>query len=98
MIAKACRGERSHSDKAYEQNTLQSGQLSFGGRSSQSTAQCYRHTALCRSATGRAIQVKGSGGLAQLQQPSLAVTVRILLCSVNFNDDCLIDITFMFVY
>jgi hypothetical protein len=53
--------------------------------------------ALCRSATGRTIQVRGRGGIA-LQQPSLAGTLRILLRSVKFNDDCLFDMTFLFVY
>jgi hypothetical protein len=40
MIAKSSRGERALSDNAYEQDALQAGQLWFGGRSSQSTAQC----------------------------------------------------------
>jgi len=54
-------------------------------------------TALCRSATGRAIQVRGRDVLA-IQQPSLAGSVRILLFSVKFNDDCLIDMIFLSVY
>jgi hypothetical protein len=43
MIAKPCVGEGALSDKAYEQNVLQTGQLWFGGRTSQSTAQCCNH-------------------------------------------------------
>jgi len=54
-------------------------------------------TALRRSATGRVIQVRRRGGFS-LQRQSLAVTVRISLFSVIFNDDCLIDMTFLFVY
>jgi len=43
MIAKPCRGERAFSDKAYEENALQAGQLWFGGRSNQSRARCCKY-------------------------------------------------------